>query len=344
MTTDLRLGDCLDVLPAVPDGEAALVYMDPPFFAQRDFGAFDDRWSSQADYLAFMEARLREVRRVLRADGWIFVHCDASAGCELKVTLNEVFGLARYKTTVIWRRNESRDGHPLGNICDMIHVFARGPEARLREVRRSPRPTGSEEPTKRVDKRGTYRLVTLCGPGSGDGSSESSRPWRDYDPKTFGRSGRQWHVPRTGAYGRWIDSIIPGYSETLSVHARLDLLAEHDFIVTTRGGAGQPQIKRYEFDGHDRWMVDNLWDDIPRLRAANSEGTGYPTQKPIALLARVLELGSDKGDLVLDPFMGSGTTGVAAVEYGRRFVGIDRNPEAVELAERRIRAAQPSLF
>ena len=183
-----------------------------------------------------------------------------------------------------------------------------------------------------------YRTDNLTGPGISAG--ESGHPWRGYDPADIGRC---WSVPKTGKFANWIDSnIISGYMKINSVLARLDALEQADMIIhTTKGSV--PQLKRY-LNASPGQVPSNNWIDIPPVNSQAKERTGYPTQKPLALLERIISASSNPGDVVLDPFCGCATACVAAERLGRKWVGIDISEKAVELVNMRLREFMGDLF
>ena len=181
------------------------------------------------------------------------------------------------------------------------------------------------------DKHGKYESGDLKASGSSGG--ESGQPWRGIDP-----GHRHWAPPRVGR-GRYAEYIvkhfIPNYAEIESVHARLDALDEAGLIIWSI--RGKPRLKRYLTP--DAGMPpQSLWNDIDPPRG--DEDKGYPTQKPVKLLQRIIQASSDKDDIVLDPFCGCATTMVAADRENRNWIGIDISPKAAELVIERIRTDQ----
>ena len=188
-----------------------------------------------------------------------------------------------------------------------------------------------------TDESGRYRVDNLTGPGLSNG--ESGEPWQEYDP---GQSGRCWSVPKTGNYAQWIEeNLIPGYTAMASVHARLDALSSVGLINWTQGG--YPRLKRY-LEASKGEAVSDFIGDIQNVNNRAKEHVGYPTQKPLALLERIIKASSNEGDVVLDPFCGCATACVAADKLNRKWVGIDISPKAVELVNMRLRDFMGSLF
>ena len=189
---------------------------------------------------------------------------------------------------------------------------------------------------RHTDDRGKYRTgdITASGVRYGD----SAEPWSGWNPTDIGR---HWGVPRKGAYAKWIEAnLLPGYCDVESPLERLDLLASVGLIVFT--SKGTPELKRYLAASSGQVPAD-VWTDIVPVNSQAKERTGYPTQKPLALLERIIRASSDSGDVVLDPFCGCATTLVAAETLGRRWAGIDLSPLAVRLVNHRLRD-QHGLF
>ena len=146
--------------------------------------------------------------------------------------------------------------------------------------------------------------------------------------------GRCWSVPRTGDYAAWIDAeLIPGYLAAEGVLARLDMLDRAGLIQFTANGT--PRLKCY-LAASPGQVPPDVWTDVPPVNSQARERTGYPTQKPLALLDRIIKASSNPGDIVLDPFCGCATALVAAERIGREWVGIDLSPLAVKLVNDRI--------
>ena len=162
-------------------------------------------------------------------------------------------------------------------------------------------------------------------------AGESMQTWRGCNPSEYGR---HWSAPKTGKYARYLDDVLlPGYLSIEGVHARLDALDDAGFIYWTETGV--PLLKRYAMPGQGR-IPGDVWTDIPPLARKMKERVGYPTQKPLALLERIIRASSNEGDLVLDPFCGCATALVAADRLQRRWAGIDLSPLAVRLVNDRI--------
>jgi site-specific DNA-methyltransferase (adenine-specific) len=265
------LGDCLTHLPNIGDEAVQLIYLDPPFFTQREHSlrtrdnsteySFEDRWTSLAEYLSFIRAVLCHGRRILKNTGSIFLHCDKSAAHHLRVLLDEIFGSENFQNEIIWaykRWSNSRKG--LLNAHQTIYFYSKTPEFKFNPI------------------------------------------YTDYSPTTN------------------IDQILQSRVRN-----------EFGKAVYQRNENGDIVIGR-EKRGV---LLSDVW-HIPFLNPKAKERTGYPTQKPILLLERIIEISTDKDDVILDPFCGSGTTLVAAKLLERDYIGIDISSDAVQLSKNRL--------
>ena len=186
---------------------------------------------------------------------------------------------------------------------------------------------------RHTDDRGRYRVGDLT--GAGLSGSESGEPWSDYDP---GCNGRHWAAPRTGAYAQWIEeNLVPGYKSIQGVHARLDALSAAGLVDWT--DSGYPRLKRY-LAGSKGEAVSDFIGDIQNVNNRSKEHVGYPTQKPLALLDRVIKASSNEGDVILDPFCGCATALVAGEMLGRQWIGIDLSGLALKLVLSRLQKSR----
>ena len=295
-------------------------------------------------YLAMMAIRLVELRRVLKPDGSIYLHCDPTAGHYLRMLMDAVFGADFWQAQITWKRTSAHsDSSTFGSVCDLL-LFYGGREVNTDDVRVPLDPEYVARHYRFSDERGQHRHSDLSGPLHNQKRGvPSTEPWRGYDVFAAGRC---WSVPRKGAYAEFIDrELIPGYRGIESIHERLDALADADLIYWPKKPGGMPHLKRY-LHANPGQAISNLWDDIPPLSKHATEATGFDTQKPLALLKRIIQASSNEGDLVLDPFCGCGTAVVAAHELNRRWVGIDITHLAVGLMEQRLHAlaAEPRVI
>ena len=273
--------------------------------------------SGMAAYLTYMAERLEQCWRLLKPTGSVFLHCDSTASHYLKVLMDGICGVEKFYTEITWKRTSAHNHRMFGSQTDSILMYGgdkRNPSAI--EVPLSSSHIASKYRYK--DTRGTYRLHDLTGPGTREG--ESGEPWQGADPTIIKR---HWAVPKTGRYANYVnEQLLPGYLRIEGIHARLEALYSADMIKLSAKVGGMPQLKRYLPPGAGQ-VPGNLWTDIDVINSRAKERLGYPTQKPLALLERIIKASSDKGDLVLDPFCGCGTAIDAANRLGRRWAGID---------------------
>ena len=374
-TNVLYYGDNLDILRRyLPDGSVDLVYLDPPFSSNRSYSvifkdesgnksdaqitAFDDTWhwgpdaerqylyltnsayhqgrvmpsasaligafhagitpSPMLAYLVEMTVRLVELHRVLKPTGSLWLHCDPTASHYLKLVLDAVFGTKQFRNEVVWKRADSHNDATqglarLGRVHDTLLYYTRSDDYTFNSVRTPLSTETADKWYRHVEDGRRYNLdnATAAKPG-GDTSYEfhGVRP----------PQGRYW------AYSR----------------ANMEKLFEQGRLVFTP--SGKLYIKRF-LDESKGVPLQDLWTDIDMLRGFSSskERLGYPTQKPLALLERVIETSSNPGDVVLDPFCGCGTATVAAQKLGRKWIGIDITYLAIAVMRQRLRDGFPEL-
>ena len=288
-------------------------------------------------YLTMMAVRLMEMRCVLKDTGSIYIHCDPTASHYLKLLMDAVFGRSNFRNEIAWKQTSSHsDAKRYASVSDRL-IFYAFEEATWHTQHLALGEAYVARDYRHTDEKGRYRVGDLTGPGLSSG--ESGEPWQGYNP---GQSGRCWSVPRTGGYAKWIeDNLVPGYTAIEGVHARLDALSSVGLINWTQGG--YPRLKRY-LEASKGEAVSDFIGDIQNVNNRAKEHVGYPTQKPLALLERIIKASSNEGDVVLDPFCGCATACVAADKLNRKWVGIDISPKAVELVNMRLQQAMGSLF
>ena len=286
-------------------------------------------------YLIFMAVRLLEMKRVLKARGSIYLHCDDAACHWLRALMDAIFGVGQFRNQITWRRATAHnDPGRYGRISDYLLFYMVSDEWTWNIVREKFDADKLEASYSRVDDEGRrYRSDNLTGPKHGTSEGESVSPWKGYDVASRNRC---WSPPRTGTYAEYIEeNIIPSYKEIEGVHDRLDALDDAGLIVhPTRGF--WPGLKRYADADRGRPLQDIIYSPTGLTNYSGDERTGYPTQKPLALLERLIKSSSNPGDVVLDPFCGCATTLVAADRLERVWGGVDLSPLAVELVNTRI--------
>ena len=360
----LYYGDNLDVLRRyVKDETVDLVYLDPPFNSRQDYNvlfaekdgtrsssqimAFEDTWewnleaernyeeivegggrisdamrafrtflgnSDMMAYLAMMAPRLVELRRVLKVTGSIYLHCDPTASHYLKMLMDAVFGPQYFRNEIVWKRSDAHSDAKQGakhhgRIHDVLLFFSRATDPTFHTLY-NPLPDKTVEKWYRNVEDGTgrrYNKADVTGPGGAAKGNPHyewkgvTRYWR-YKQETMEELERQGRL----------------------VYSRSGMVYEKRYLDESKGVA-----------------VQDWWDDISMLRGIHSSGErlGYPTQKPEALLERIIETSSSEGDLVLDPFCGCGTAIAVAESLKRRWIGIDITHLAVNLIKKRLRDA-----
>ena len=347
----LHYGDNLEVLREKIDDEVAdLIYLDPPFNSQRTYNllfkqvkgdpvpaqimAFEDTWtwsplmleafrddprnapifdlveslyrllgdSEMMAYVLMMGPRLLELHRKLKTTGSLYLHCDPVASHYLKILLDAIFGPANFRNEITWKRQTAHSDakHKFADVADSILFYAKSSKARFQPVyvEHDPEYVKAFYKHDDGDGKGPYR--------TGDIASPNPRPNMMYEWKGFPWPAKGWRFEKATM-------------ERLDAEGRIVYPRKKDGSLDT---SKRPQVKRYlsEMAGS---IVTNVWNDISPIQGASKESRGYPTQKPLSLLERIIAASSKPGDVVLDPFCGCGTAVVAAQRMGRKWIGID---------------------
>ena len=368
----LYFGDCLQVMREdIPNESVDLVYLDPPFNSKRLYNAFmggaqwvafADTWrwaeavndwhevagkvdtapvmealrtmlgeSAMLAYLAYMANRLVECRRVLKPTGSIYLHCDPTASHYLKVLMDAIFGASNFRNEIIWKRTNAHGGaRRFGPVHDTIFFYTKTDRYTWNRVLQPHDEAYVKAFYRHMDPDGRrYQVDNLTGAGTRRG--ESGAEWRGRNPTA---QGRHWAIPRK----------LPGMDDVPKpVLEALDYLDRAGRIVWPKGGKGMPRFKRY-LDEMKGIAAQDVIVDVGAVASKARERLGYPTQKPLALLDRIVRAASNEGDVVLDPFCGCGTTIHAAQAAGRRWIGIDVSVNACRIIERRLKAAFDALW
>jgi DNA modification methylase len=273
-------------------------------------------------YLIYMTQRLLHMKSILRPTGSIYLHCDPAASHYIKVMMDAIFGHRNFRNEIIWKRTGSHGGsRRWGPVHDTILFYTASDHYTWNRVFQDYDPRYLENFYRFTDERGRYRLVTLTGAGLRSG--DSGKPWRGVDPSD---SGRHWAVPKSA-----LEAAYPDRDDLsgLATQEKLDLLDEAGLIYwPTRGTV--PQQKRYA-DENPGVGIQDVITDIGPLSSHSKERLGYPTQKPVPLLERIIEASTNKGDVVFDPFCGCGTTIYAAERTERQWIGCDIAILAIKL-------------
>ncbi len=298
--------------------------------------------SDMMAYITMMASRLLELHRVMKPTASLYLHCDPTASHYLKILLDGVFGKSGFRSEIIWRRSGAHNSaNRFGPIHDTILFYTRSDEFTWNRLY-SPYAQGYIQTFfNKTDNIGNYRCQTLTGAGTRKGASGTQ--WRQYDPTS---KGRHWAFPRALARELGI--------EELPLHDKLDYLADNGMIVDQ---SWLPEYRQYlqkspgvplqdiwayqPFTNGSVWGTQNpIDDDVRWISDRNDpERLGYPTQKPLGLLSRIISASSNPGDVVLDPFCGCGTAVHAAHRLKRNWIGIDITCLAVGLIEKRLKDA-----
>ena len=353
----LYYGDNLEVLQRyVKDESVDLVYLDPPFNSRQDYNvlfaekdgsqsssqihAFEDTWEWNLDaqrsyeliveqggrvadalrafktflfnsdmmaYLAMMAPRLVELRRVLKETGSIYLHCDPTASHYLKILMDAVFGPVSFRSEIIWKRtNIHNDAKRWSPVSDTLLYYAKGEPPTWN-------PTHAAHTEEYVASK--YRN-------------------KDPDGRPFTLSDMTSPKPRPNMMYEWKGFPSPAFGWRYSLETMTKLDAEGR-IWYPADKTKRPRLKRY-LDKMPGVILGNVWTDINPINSQAQERLGYPTQKPEALLERIIKASSNEGDLVLDPFCGCGTTVQVAQRLNRRWIGIDITHLAIGLIKKRL--------
>ena len=284
--------------------------------------------SGMMAYLTYMAERLLPTRRLLRSTGSIYLHCDPTASHYLKALMDAIYGGGGFRNEIIWRRTGAHGrAKRWGPIHDCILFYSKSKQWTWNRTYENYDPDYVEKFYRHTDEAGRkYQLVTLDGPGLRGGSS--GKQWRGVNPSD---SGRHWEIPPDRALPN--NFVFPaGYAE-MSCQERLDILDAAGLIYWPKSG-GKPRYKRF-LSAAEGNPIQDIIGDIRPISSQAKERLGYPTQKPVALLERIVQASSNEGDVVLDPFCGCGTAIEAAQKLGRQWAGIDISPFAIDLIRSR---------
>ena len=265
-------------------------------------------------YVEWMRLRTTQLHRVLKPAGSLYLHCDPAASHYLKVMLDKIFGGENFRNEIIWKRTTAHSSaKKFAPVHDTILCYGKTRTVTWNGARLPYEDAYLAKYYKFDDGDGRlYWRADICAAGVRKGSS--GLPWRGFDPAA---KGMHWKFTTP----------------------RLDELDAEGRIYWPKGGTGWPQYKRYRDELKGR-AVSDIWDDVDRINPKGNERVGYPTQKPEALLERIIEASSNPGDIVLDPFCGCGTTISVASRLNRKWVGIDISPTAMRVVRRRLNRAR----
>jgi DNA modification methylase len=319
--------------PVIKDrvkGKVKLFYNDPPFATKADFqskeGAtsYSDKIES-AEFLEDLRERLIFMRETLAEDGSIYLHLDTKKSHYLKVMMDEIFGNANFRNEIIWQRTSARsDSKTYNHIHDVILFYTRSDTWSWNRQYTEYDPEYVENFYRYREPDGReFRVSDLTAAGTRKGSS--GMPWRGIDPTD---KGRHWAVPAT-AKGQIPN---PYEKDTIKVLEELDKRGQ---IYWPQKDGGIPGYKRY-LDEMPGTVLQSIWTDISPVAGQSLDRTDYPTQKPEALLERIIRASSNPGDLIMDVFGGSGTTAAVAEKLDRRWIVCDFGKHAIYTMQKRM--------
>jgi len=321
-TRVIYCGDCLEQLRSLPDGCVDLIYIDPPFNSNRNYEvfwgetkekrAFEDRHASTQAYIDYMRPRCVQLARVLKKTGSFYYHCDWHASHYVKVMLDQICGQSNFLNELVWKRSDAKSDAGQGakhypRMHDSLFVYTGGGKHTF-NYQYKPLPESTVEKWYRHVEEGTgrrYNKADVTGPG-GEAKGCPVYEWKG--------------VTRAWRYSK----------------ANMEKLERDGLLVYTK--SGMVYRKRY-LDESKGVAIGSWWDDIDMLRGIHTDGErlGYPTQKPLPLLERIIKVSSNENDIVLDAFCGCGTALVAAQNLGRQWIGIDISPTACRVMAKRLR-------
>ena len=360
----------------IKDESVDLIYLDPPFKSNANYNmlfrtpanvppisqimAFEDTWQwtvesermfdelMQSDaktasavrglrdglgannmmaYIVMMAIRLVELYRVLKPTGSLYLHCDPTASHYLKIILDSIFGPENFMNEIIWKRTGSHNrAKRWGPIHDTIFYYSKTVIKTWNRVLQPYRQEYLDTTYRYSDTNGRYRLTELTGPGIRTG--DSGKPWKEVD---FTSRGRHWEPPPDRSLPNWF--IYPSKWSEMTVQQRLDVLNNQGLVDWGKNGNSLPRFKKYLLPNSGLPLQDVILDILP---ISGNEDLGYDTQKPVALLERIIKASTNENETVLDPFCGCGTAVHAAQKLNRMWIGIDITHLAIGLVEHRL--------
>lgn len=366
----------------VPNESVDLVYLDPPFNSNRSYNvifgrnvtandvsaqiqAFDDTWQWTPEterqyysyvlngelpprvgealtafrtllgendamaYLVNMAPRLVQLHRVLKRTGSLYLHCDPTMSHYLKILLDSIFGPEMFRSEVIWKRSSAHNSAKrYGPVHDVLLYYTASDRYTWNPVFQPLPQETIGNWYNNIDPGTGRRFYRSDLTAAGTRTGSSGEPWRGIDPTL---KGRHWAIPG------FVADIVAG----LNTQEALDALDAAGRLFWPKQADGMPRVKRF-LDESKGIPAQDVITDINPLNNVAAERLGYPTQKPLALLQRIITASSNEGDVVLDPFCGCGTTIDAAHGMRRHWIGIDVTFIAVDLIEKRLLERYPA--
>ena len=320
MTSEIKVhqGDARELIKQIETGSVTTVYFDPPFNTGRTFRlsmendlGFEDVFKDDKEYVSLIEPVLAESHRILKKDGSLFFHISAEQMLIPHMLCSKYFPTVQ---PICWKRSRSKNNikNKLVATVDMIFLCSKAKKPKFNLVHQPLDSYYAKNSYKNKDSRGNYALGHIVYTKT----QATKRKDRHYSINIEGREFKAKHGWR------------------LSKEDLEEALAEGRIHIPTKSGGNlYKKIYMHESKGKP---CTNLWDDLHSI-AMGSEGRKYPTQKPLSLLTRIVEMSSDEGDLILDPMAGAGTTGLAAKQLNRNAILFELNEDAVEIIQENLK-------
>ena len=322
-TSVIYCGDNLDKLRNLPDECVDLIYIDPPFNSNRNYEvfwgetkerrAFEDRHESTQAYIMYMRPRCVELHRVLKKTGSFYYHCDWHASHYVKVMLDQIIGEDLFQNEIAWRRTKAHnDPKRYGANHDTIFFY-----------------------TKTVNYTWNRQYSNY-----NDDYVRQNYRYKEADGRLFRVSDMTANKPGGDVSYEWTapdGTKVKPYTGRYWAYSKENMQAFHDAGQIYYRTTGMPMLKHY-LDEMPGVTLQTFWDDIDPVISGSAERLGYPTQKPLALLDRIVRSSSNPGDILLDAFCGCGTALVSAQNLERKWIGIDISPTACRVMANRLEA------
>ena len=311
-------------LKKLPDACIDLIYIDPPFNSNRNYEvfwgetkekrSFEDRHESTQAYIEFMRPRCFELARVLKKTGSFYYHCDWHASHYVKVMLDQIFGENNFQNEVVWKRQSAHnDPHKYGNIHDTL-LFYTGAK---KGYTWNPQYTAYSQDY--IDSE--WQQLPSGQFFKGQDMTDPQKKMEEFD---FMGTTARWRTNRAGMMALWNAS-------------QTDVPNSHGRILLREDGRPRKRCRIVFLNELPGVSLQSWWGDIAPVAGGALERLGYPTQKPLPLLERIIKASSNPNDIVLDAFCGCGTALVAAQNLGRQWIGIDISPTSCRVMAKRLR-------
>ena len=300
------LGDNLDLLKKLNSNIFNLIYIDPPYYSQKDYKEFSDVWNSLEEYLDFLKLRIEQIHRVLKNTGSFYLQCDQKAVHYLKILCDQVFGFNNFRSGIVWKRSSSKGNSSkiYVNTIDFLLFYTKSNNftfnQHFTELKES-----SVKRYNKIDDKGKFMETVITSMGMG-----SKNKW------DFG-----------------IGEIVPRKQDRGYAYSKERIQKEIKNGIIYKSKRGYLVKRRYLSESKGV-PLSCLWNDISYIN--KKEKLGYPTQKPVKLLKRIINVSSNENDLIGDFFCGSGTTLFSAQKLNRNWIGIDFNLNALKICKNRL--------